>query len=92
MPWDEKQHDVASSACHTLKQVLKLPSCPSIGDEYDREAHEAFTMLSIVPDAVRERWMTEYGINPAVWLAWAAVAQIVADAEKDSQRTAGGRS
>ncbi|GAB6038196.1 hypothetical protein JCM15519_27550 [Fundidesulfovibrio butyratiphilus] len=84
MPWEEKQHDMASFACHTLEQILRLATYTGLGDEFDREAHEAFTTLSCVPDKVREQWMCEYGILEAAWLAWATVARLVANAEGNS--------
>lgn len=62
MGWEEKQNDMASSACHTL---ANFPS--------DMESHEAFEALGAVPESVRLKWMAEYGIPPAAYEAWLAV-------------------
>lgn len=73
MPRDAMWNDWASWACHELATLLSLPPVPGPCDEIDREAHEAFLMLSTVPEDVRRYWLKDYGVPEIAWQAWNAM-------------------
>jgi len=76
MPYDEMVNDRASWACCILSNLLTLQPVPGPGDEHDREAHEAFTMLATCPEDVRRYWMDDYGVLESEYLAWNALNKI----------------
>lgn len=84
MSYEEMMSDRASWCCHALATVLSLPPVNGQGDEYDREVHEAFTMLSTCPEDVRRFWLADYGVPETAWQAWEAVNNIAMGVTHDA--------